>query len=334
MRFGKHAFVTAGIFCITLHGLAQQPATPTWGTLRMPGASDSTAAYIVSTWQIYSEGLDTMPQMNYWRRVITLSPDSGLISVGSTRQMVCTVNCDSWNRQSDEIKEVYRDSVRKTLALPDSERVLFTTGKGDFYNIPSTLPDISKAVPIFEKENVDPFYAQAILLIESPGKIRKSNVGAYGSFQLMRGVAIKMGLKVNKYVDERKDFEKSAWAAAKLIRTVCIPHANAMLEKRGIAYKQTDLWYRLLVLHIYHAGAGNVEKALQAFEPCEGDIAIIKQLWKTKAGAFGNASQNYSQVALASLLEMDEYLKIRGASEETPPNPGENTPETPEKSDK
>ena len=25
---------------------------------------------------------------------------------------------------------------------------------------------------------------------------------------------------------------------------------------------ETDLWYRLLVLHVYHAGAGNVAKAL------------------------------------------------------------------------
>jgi len=298
---------------------AQQTASINWGIMRTPGVPDSSSKYLVSTWQIYDAGLDTLPHMKYWRRVITLTPDSGVISVGSTRQIVCTVSCSDWEKQGEPAKELFRDSVRKFLALPDSESIYFTNGKNDFYNIPATLPDIDKGVRIFERESVDPFYAQAILLIESPGKIRKSNVGAYGSFQLMPAVARKMGLKVGKGIDERKDFDRSAWAAAKLLRTVCIPHANAMLEKRGIAYKSSDLWYRLLVLHIYHAGAGNVEKALASFEPCEGDIAIIRTLWKTKAGSFGKASQNYSQVALAALLEMDEHLKKESAGLELIP---------------
>jgi len=56
------------------------------------------------------------------------------------------------------------------------------------------------------------------LLIESPNKLQKSFVGAYGSFQLMKNVAIQIGLKVNGYVDEREDFNKSAWVASQLIK--------------------------------------------------------------------------------------------------------------------
>lgn len=298
---------------------AQQQVSRDWGILHVPTGIDTSSKYIVSTWQIYAAGLDTSAHMRYWRRVITLPPDSGVLSVGSTRAILTTMACADWDKRSDEVKEAYRDSVRKTLALPDTESIFFTTGKNDFYDIPSTIASIDKGVRIFDREGVDPFYAQSILLIESPGKVRKSNVGAYGSFQLMKSVAIHMGLKVNKYVDERNDFDKSAWAAAKLIRTVCIPYTNAMLDKRGIAYSPTDLWYRLLVLHVYHAGAGNVEKALEAFEPCEGDIAIIRTLWHTKAGAFGKSSQNYSQVALAALLELDSYMKIQSSGLENVP---------------
>lgn len=288
---------------------SQETVRQDWGILKMPGKLDTST--VVSTWQIYAEGLDTLPHMVYWRKVITLPPDSGVLSIGSNRQMLATMACKDWDKKTDPEKEMYRDSVRRQHGLTDSTSIFFATGKNDFFNIPLSVPEVDRGVRAFAREGVDPFYAQAILLIESPGKVRKSHVGAYGSFQLMPAVARKMGLKVTKTVDERADFDKSAKAAAKLLSTVCIPYTNAMLEKRGIAYKPTDLWYRLLVMHVYHAGAGNVEKALATFEPCEGNIEIIKTLWHTKAGQFGKASQNYSQVAVAALLEMDAYLKSK-----------------------
>jgi hypothetical protein len=145
-------------------------------------------------------------------------------------------------------------------------------------------------------------------LIESPGTLQKSTTGAYGPFQLMKSVARSMGLTVNKYVDERKDFDKSAHAAAKLIRTICIPYTNAILNKYGITYNEEDLWYKLLVLHVYHAGSGNVEKAVAKLNHCELNDVFIKKLWKTTAGAFGNASQSYSQVAIACLIELDVLI--------------------------
>ena len=51
---------------------------------------------------------------------------------------------------------------------------------------------------------MDPWYAQAILMIESPNKLQKSNAGAYGSFQLMKDVARLFGLKVNKSIEIAK----------------------------------------------------------------------------------------------------------------------------------
>ena len=68
---------------------------------------------------------------------------------------------------------------------------------------------------LFENNGVDPWYAQAILLIESPAQLKKSVVGAYGAFQLMPSVARSHGIIVNKKIDERKDFNKSAFAAFK-----------------------------------------------------------------------------------------------------------------------
>lgn len=303
----KSLFLTAAVFGLSLgfKAHAQESRFVAADVMRVPVVNDSVLRFVVSTDQIYNEGLDTLPQMMFWRKVMNLSPDSGIVSIAGSRIMCGQFSAKSWESLGTEGQERYRDSVRALYGLSDSVSVYFTKGKNDFYDAKAVIPQIHRAIPIFIQENVDPFYAQAILLIESPGKVLKSNVGAMGSFQLMKGVAINMGLKVNKYVDERKDFDKSAWAAAKLIRTICIPYTNAMLEKHGIQYNPNDLWYRLLVLHVYHAGAGNVSKALDVIQPKEGGMELITTLWQTKAGAFGNSSQNYSQLAISAMLELD-----------------------------
>jgi hypothetical protein len=270
--------------------------------------ADIPTKFFVHIPQIYNERWDMLPQAQFWRKLIRLNPDSGIVNVASSRHIIDIVNTKEWDRLSDAVKDAYRDSVREALGLAADEKIYFTKGKADFYDFENAMETIDRGVYIFEKEKTDPFYAQAILLIESPGKCAKSPVGALGAFQIMKGVAVQMGLKVAGGVDERKDFDKSAWAAAKLIRTICVPQAKDMMARHNIQYNETDLWFRLLVLHIYHAGAGNVNKALNVCEPSSGDINLITKLWQTKAGAFGNASQNYSQVALAALMELDEII--------------------------
>ncbi len=273
--------------------------------------NDSVLGYVVKTHQIYAEGLDTLPQIVFWQRVMNLTPDSGIINMQGHRTIYSSWSTAEWDKLGEDKQMAYRDSIRKAHGIADSVKIFYTAGKNDFYNANGVISDIHNGVPIFIRENVDPFYAQAILLIESPGKVRKSNAGAVGSFQLMSGVAKSMGLRVNKKIDERKDFDKSAWAAAKLIRTVCIPQVNAMLTERGIALDSTELWYRLLVLHVYHAGSGNVKAALNVIQPTEGGMWLIRRLWVTKAASFGNASQNYSQLAVSAMIEMDIALKKR-----------------------
>ncbi|CAN5340807.1 hypothetical protein BH09BAC5_BH09BAC5_07040 [soil metagenome] len=287
---------------------AQNSANIRPDVIQISTFNDTALHNLVNTNQIYEAGLDRLPQISFWRRIMTMTPDSGLVSLASDRTIYAAFASADWNKLGDDGQNKYRDSIRKEYNLSDSISLYFTTGKNDFYDAHAVIPQIDRAIPIFIQNDVDPFYAQAILLIESPGKTLKSNVGANGAFQLMKSVAIQMGLKVNKSVDERKDFEKSAWAASKLLKTICIPYTRSMLEKRGICFDENDLWFRLLVLHVYHAGAGNVDKALSVFAPTEGGINLIEQLWQTKAGAFGKSSQCYSQLAISALIELDIAL--------------------------
>jgi len=262
----------------------------------------------VQSQQLYDEGWDQLEQPNFWRALMTMDDDSALINIGSTRQIISKVSVKEWDKISDTNKEILRDSIKHHYGLPEDEHVYMTSGKKAFYDFKKVIPSIGRGIEIFNENNVDPFYAQAILLIESPNKMQKSPVGAYGSFQIMRKVAISLGLKVNSSVDERKDFDKSAWASAKLIRTICIPETNRILNANNVAFNPNDLWYKLLVLHTYHAGSGNVRNAVNLISPSEGNLELITTLWQTEVGSFRNASQNYSQLALATLIELDHII--------------------------
>ena len=91
---------------------------------------------------------------------------------------------------------------------------------------------------------------------------------------------------MNKTRDDRTSLEKSAVAAAKLIDNICIPYARKILDEKCIAYNEKDLWFRLFVMHIYHAGAGNVSAVVNAISPIEGGMDLIRSMWMTEARGF------------------------------------------------
>lgn len=279
------------------------------------GYKDTVRLHFLHDTTMYSQGWDTLPQTRFWRDVINLTSDTCIINVAWCRKPVDKVNRMIWMNQSEPEKQCFKDSVCRVYGLDSATNLYVTAGKGEFYEVKKVLPMISRAITAFEKNNVDPWYAQAILLIESPGKLKsKSYVGANGPFQLMRTVAVRYGLRVNKRVDERTDIDKSARAASSLIKTACIPYIKKFLDEKGVKYSETDLWFRLLVLHAYHAGAGNVRCVIDAIDPREGGVALFQKVWQTSCRGFKNESQNYSQIALASLLNFDQLISERGDS--------------------
>ena len=60
-----------------------------------------------------------------------------------------------------------------------------------------------------------------------------------------------------------------------------------MLDSLKISnYNEHELWFRLLVMHVYHAGAYNVQKAVYACNPCEGNMELVYSLWRTQTKRF------------------------------------------------
>lgn len=261
--------------------------------------------------QMYHHCCDTLSQVKFWRNIMHLHKDSGYYNVPENRKILHKVNLREIESLSLESKNRHKDSLRFANLLGDSARILLTSGKSFFYDFDKASANFDKGIKGFIANDVDPWYAQAILLIESPNKLQKSNAGAYGSFQLMKDVARLFGLKVNKSIDERSDFDRSAFAASSLIKKICIPNTRKILDSLGITnYQENELWFRLLVMHSYHAGAGNVKKALFSFMPTKGDMNLIYTLWHTETKHFKTASQNYSQLVLAAMLEVHEKYRL------------------------
>lgn len=272
-----------------------------------PTSVNSTSA--VSAAEIHELGLSNIPQVLFWRRIMNLHKDSCLVNVHNSRTILATYHAPTWHGYGAEEKGKILDSFKRLNGITDSPRIVGTMGKSFFYNFEKVAPNIPLGVQEFENNGVDGWYAKAILLIESPNQLQKSNAGAYGPFQLMKGVALNYGLRVNKKVDERANFNRSAYAASQLIKSICIPYTKQMLDAKGIVYNEKDLWFRLLVMHVYNAGAGNVKLALDAIATPATGMGLIQQLWVTSAGRFKTASQNYSQLILAAFLEYEARIE-------------------------
>lgn len=258
---------------------------------------------------LFKEGWDTLSHVRFWQEIMTMPHDSLLFNIADLRHPLFTLHASDWSCQTVEEKDRYKRLVCVSNDLSSATSIYATSGKQHFFEFRKVLPMIPVAIEVFEEEGTDPWYAQTILLIESPGKTEAvSYAGARGAFQLMPSVARSQGLVVNKTQDDRTDLRKSAMAAARFIRKVCVVEAKRLLSNYNIEFNEYDLWFRLFVMHIYHSGAGNLSKALEVMQPQRGGMDFIRKLWRTEAGGFKNESQNYSQVALAAMVNFDRLL--------------------------
>ena len=250
------------------------------------------------------------PPIQFWQKVILLTTDSAIVVHKDSRNVMDVISAKRLDSLVDHSKLEYTaQCYRDSFGYESCELVKFVRGKREFFDFRKVGPLVDDAKLIFDQYEVNPIYAQFILLIESPNNPKARSIsGAVGHYQLMPFVAKKYGLVVTGGRDDRHDFKLSSMAAAKLMKDYCIPNADRMAVSVGLMPEHNDLWFQLLVMHVYNAGAGNVRKAVAAVGPVKTGEELIIKLWKTQAGAFGNSSQNYSQLALASYINYLDWL--------------------------
>ena len=109
-----------------------------------------------------------------------------------------------------------------------------------------------------KKQGVPEDVALGVGLLENGGsETAKSSAGALGVFQLMPGTARSLGLTVNKKVDERKNPEKNI---------------KAGMTYLAMNFERFGDWG--LATWAYHAGEGNVSKALKIYAKANHNVNL------------------------------------------------------------
>ncbi len=181
------------------------------------------------------------------------------------------------------------DSIEKTVPLPYNEYVqqyidIYAKRKDMFGKM---LGLSSYYFPIFEKALNDyniPTEIKYLTIVESqmnPHAI--SRVGATGIWQFMFGTGKAYGLKMDNFVDERKDPIQASYAAAAYFRD---------------AFEELGDW--LLAIAAYNCGKGNVTRAI--------DKAGSRDFWEIRQ-FLPKETRNYVPAFIAAVYVMNYSSK-------------------------
>ncbi|MEM6802573.1 MAG: hypothetical protein AAF696_14285, partial [Bacteroidota bacterium] len=113
---------------------------------------------------LHTEGWDQLVQPAFWRTAMKLGPDSLIVNIAKSREMITRLKTSEWRSLTERAQKVYEDSIRKAHDLKARDEIYFTTGRNHFYKYEELLPHIDQAVEAFMEEFTDPWYAQSILL--------------------------------------------------------------------------------------------------------------------------------------------------------------------------
>ena len=165
-------FTLLSICIILSTQLIQAQKGASWEHEKLWIADEHNSNLILENEQIYSERWNILPQALFWKRIMKLSSDSCLVNVASTRQILESIDSKEWYALNKTQKLNFREEMRLKYNIQNCEKIYVTSGKSDFYKFEEVYPTLREGITVFDEMCVDPWYAQSILLIESPGQLK------------------------------------------------------------------------------------------------------------------------------------------------------------------
>lgn len=242
-----------------------------------------------------------------------------VVSMSITQAEAKTEPTDSWSRTASTFLFFERSSVKDYPAtaslspvpdVPDSPTVgrwsnriqipipnqpsiqnyiRFYHGQGQrtfLTALERSWPYVALMSKILESHGVPPELL-SVVLVESCFKRDASCRGAGGYWQMLAATARKMGLRVDRWVDERLDPVKSTEAAARYLRSF---------------YDQYHSWD--LALAAYNAGSGPVTRAMQR--------SGADDFWElARRGRLPHRTREYVPKVLAAVSVMRDLEEYR-----------------------
>jgi membrane-bound lytic murein transglycosylase D len=137
---------------------------------------------------------------------------------------------------------------------------------------------VPRMAKILREEGVPPEFAYGVPIVESGYSLSAvSHAGAVGPWQFIRGTGQRYGLRIDGYVDERRDPEKATRAAARYLRDL---------------YERFGDWH--LSLAAYNSGEANIER-IQNWKGCD-------DFWEMRdRGYLPNETSEYVPRVLAAV---------------------------------
>ena len=109
-------------------------------------SEDSCSHVVIDPEMLIVERWDTLAQSKFWKSVMSISNDTCIINIASTRKILGYINKEVWFAQTEAQKKTYKDSVIEYNCLDSNTRIYITSGKRDFYLIEKVIPSISRAI--------------------------------------------------------------------------------------------------------------------------------------------------------------------------------------------